>query len=164
MMNKMKHIKKYNTFINENVLPKYENYDWSKTIDDMLENISKIKILKNNNAEYDSGFLIDFKYGNELFYIYDDYDSNHHFGITDDRNTSMYIIQKNMTKRNKKFFKLKDKLIEKILNNYTEYKEIYKEDIIKRQFNCKATGFWVNKSKEANFLLIMHEHLFVFQK
>ena len=39
-----------------------------------------------------------------------------------------------------------------------------KEDIIKRQFNCKATGFWVNKSKEANFLLIMHEHLFIFQK
>lgn len=41
---------------------------------------------------------------------------------------------------------------------------VLKEDIIKRQFNCKATGFWVNKSKEANFLLIMHEHLFVFQK
>lgn len=39
-----------------------------------------------------------------------------------------------------------------------------KEDIIKRQHNCKATGFWVNKSKDYNFLLIMHEHLFVFQK
>lgn len=39
-----------------------------------------------------------------------------------------------------------------------------KEDIIKHQHNCKATGFWVRKSKEANFLLIMHEHLFVFQK
>jgi hypothetical protein len=39
-----------------------------------------------------------------------------------------------------------------------------KEDIIKRQFNCKATGFWVDRSKESNFLLIMHEHLFVFQK
>ncbi len=39
-----------------------------------------------------------------------------------------------------------------------------KEDIIKRQFNCKATGFWVQKSKDQNFLLIMHEHLFVFQK
>ena len=39
-----------------------------------------------------------------------------------------------------------------------------KEDIIKRQYNCKATGFWVNKTKESNFLLIMHEHLFVFQK
>lgn len=39
-----------------------------------------------------------------------------------------------------------------------------KEDIVKVQHNCKATGFWVNKSKESNFLLIMHEHLFVFQK
>lgn len=39
-----------------------------------------------------------------------------------------------------------------------------KEDIIKRQYNCKATGFWVEKSKANNFLLIMHEHLFVFQK
>lgn len=39
-----------------------------------------------------------------------------------------------------------------------------KEDIIKHQHNCKATGFWAKKSKEANFLLIMHEHLFVFQK
>jgi len=29
-----------------------------------------------------------------------------------------------------------------------------KEDIIKHQHNCKATGFWVKKSKEANFLLI----------
>lgn len=28
-----------------------------------------------------------------------------------------------------------------------------KEDIIKHQHNCKATGFWVKKSKEANFLL-----------
>lgn len=36
--------------------------------------------------------------------------------------------------------------------------------IIKWQFNCKATGFWVKKSQESNFLLIMHEHLFVFQK
>ncbi|MGI6373728.1 MAG: TRM11 family SAM-dependent methyltransferase [Patescibacteria group bacterium] len=39
-----------------------------------------------------------------------------------------------------------------------------KEDIIKRQYNCQATGFWVEKSKQSNFLLIMHEHLFVFQK
>lgn len=39
-----------------------------------------------------------------------------------------------------------------------------KEEIIKLQHNCKATGFWVNKSKLYNFLLIMHEHIFVFQK
>jgi len=39
-----------------------------------------------------------------------------------------------------------------------------KEDIIRVQHNCKATVFWVKKSKLYNFLLIMHEHLFVFQK
>ena len=39
-----------------------------------------------------------------------------------------------------------------------------KEDVIKIQHNCKATWFWKNKSKEYNFLLIMHEHLFVFLK
>lgn len=41
---------------------------------------------------------------------------------------------------------------------------LLKEDIIKVQHNCKATGFWVKKSKEYNFLLIMHEHIFVFYK
>ena len=41
---------------------------------------------------------------------------------------------------------------------------LLKEDIIKKQHNCKATGFWVNKSKDYNFLLIMHEHLFIFLK
>ena len=39
-----------------------------------------------------------------------------------------------------------------------------KEDIIKVQHNCKATWFWVKKSKDFNFLLIMHEHLFIFKK
>ena len=39
-----------------------------------------------------------------------------------------------------------------------------KEDIIKRQWNCETTPYWSTKSKEYNFLLIMHEHLFVFEK
>ncbi|MDP3111980.1 MAG: hypothetical protein Q8M71_07760 [Thermodesulfovibrionales bacterium] len=39
-----------------------------------------------------------------------------------------------------------------------------RKDIIKVQHNCRATGFWVKKSKEYNFLLIMHEHIFVFYK
>jgi len=39
-----------------------------------------------------------------------------------------------------------------------------REDIIKVQHNCHATGFWKKKSQEYNFLLIMHKHLFVFQK
>ena len=52
----------------------------------------------------------------------------------------------------------------KVMEKFIKSGFVLKEDIIKRQFNCKATGFWVNKSKEANFLLIMHEHLFIFQK
>jgi hypothetical protein len=51
---------------------------------------------------------------------------------------------------------LKDESIDFILNHPPLY--------IKHQHNCKATGFWVNKSKDYNFLLIMHEHLFVFVK
>ena len=52
----------------------------------------------------------------------------------------------------------------KVLERFLKVGFMLKEDIIKHQHNCKATGFWVNKSKEYNFLLIMHEHLFVFQK
>jgi DNA modification methylase len=39
-----------------------------------------------------------------------------------------------------------------------------KEDIIKHQWNCQATPYWSSISKNYNFLLIMHEHLFVFEK
>lgn len=64
------------------------------------------------------------------------------------------------TRRNKMYQPLAFMVMQRFLQNgFT-----LKEDIIKHQHNCKATGFWVNKSKEANFLLIMHEHLFVFQK
>lgn len=51
-----------------------------------------------------------------------------------------------------------------IMKRFLDVGFVLKEDIIKHQHNCKATGFWVKKSKEANFLLIMHEHLFIFQK
>jgi DNA modification methylase len=64
------------------------------------------------------------------------------------------------TRRNKMYQPLAFKVMQKFLEVGFELKE----DIIKRQFNCKATGFWVTKSKESNFLLIMHEHLFIFQK
>ncbi len=64
------------------------------------------------------------------------------------------------TRRNKMYQPLAFKVMQKFLD--TGF--LLKEDIIKRQFNCKATGFWVNKSKDFNFLLIMHEHLFVFKK
>lgn len=64
------------------------------------------------------------------------------------------------TRRNKMYQPMAYKVMERFLKIGFSLKE----DIIKRQFNCKATGFWVNKSKESNFLLIMHEHLFIFQK
>ncbi|HNX28757.1 MAG TPA: DNA methyltransferase [Syntrophomonadaceae bacterium] len=41
---------------------------------------------------------------------------------------------------------------------------ILKEIVIKKQHNCKATGFWQQKSVDFNFLLIAHEYLFVFRK
>lgn len=64
------------------------------------------------------------------------------------------------TRRNKMYQPLAFKVMERFLKVGFQLKE----DIIKRQFNCKATGFWVKRSQESNFLLIMHEHLFVFQK
>jgi len=64
------------------------------------------------------------------------------------------------TRRNKMYQPMAFRIMERFLK--TGF--LLKEDIIKRQHNCKATGFWVDKSKECNFLLIMHEHLFVFQK
>jgi tRNA G10 N-methylase Trm11 len=64
------------------------------------------------------------------------------------------------TRRKKMYQPLSFMVMQKFLN----IGFILKEDIIKHQHNCKATGFWINKSKEYNFLLIMHEHIFVFQK
>lgn len=60
--------------------------------------------------------------------------------------------------------KIYQPLAYKVMERFLKVGFVLREDIIKRQFNCKATGFWVEKSKAANFLLIMHEHLFVFQK
>lgn len=64
------------------------------------------------------------------------------------------------TRRNKMYQPLAFKVMQRFFNVGFELKE----DIIKHQHNCKATGFWINKSKDYNFLLIKHEHLFVFKK
>ena len=64
------------------------------------------------------------------------------------------------TRRNKLYQPMAFKLMERFLKVWFKLKE----DIVKVQHNCKATWFRVKKSQEANFLLIMHEHLFVFQK
>lgn len=39
---------------------------------------------------------------------------------------------------------------------------ILKEDVIKLQHNCSATRYW--NAQDKDFLLIVHEHLFVFRK
>lgn len=64
------------------------------------------------------------------------------------------------TRRNKLYQPMAFKVMERFLKVWF----VLKEDIIKVQHNCKATWFRVKKSKESNFLLIMHEHLFVFKK
>ena len=63
-------------------------------------------------------------------------------------------------RRNRFYQPLAFKVMERFLKVWFRLKE----DIIKIQYNCKATWFWVKKSKEHNFLLIMHEHLFIFKK
>lgn len=52
----------------------------------------------------------------------------------------------------------------RVMQTFLEVGFILKEDVIKHQWNCKATGFWLKRSKKYNFLLLMHEHLFVFRK
>lgn len=64
------------------------------------------------------------------------------------------------TRREKMYIPLAFKVMERFLKVWF----FLKEDIIKVQHNCKATWFWVKKSKDFNFLLIMHEHLFIFKK
>jgi len=64
------------------------------------------------------------------------------------------------TRRNKMYQPLSFKVMERFLRAGF----LLKEDIIKHQHNCKATGFWKKRSEEYNFLLIMHEHIFIFKK
>jgi len=50
--------------------------------------------------------------------------------------------------------------IDVFLDNKFKLKEL----IIKRQHNCKTTGFWYASSIKNNFLLLAHEYLAVFEK
>ena len=52
------------------------------------------------------------------------------------------------------------KLINVFLNAGFKLKEL----IIKRQHNCKTTGFWYANSIKFNFLLLAHEYLPIFEK
>lgn len=64
------------------------------------------------------------------------------------------------TRRKKYYVSLAYRVMQEFLNAGFKLKE----DIIKHQWNCKTTPFWAKKSQEYNFLLIMHEHLFIFEK
>ena len=64
------------------------------------------------------------------------------------------------TRRNKHYVSI----AYRVLTAFLKAGFILKEDVIKRQWRCKTTPFWLKKSIEYNFLLLMHEHLFVFRK
>ncbi len=49
-----------------------------------------------------------------------------------------------------------------VMQRFQKVGFILKEDIIKAQHNCSTTRYW--GSQERDFLLIMHEHLFIFRK
>jgi len=49
-----------------------------------------------------------------------------------------------------------------VMQRFLKVGFILKEDIIKIQHNCATTPYWT--SQERDFMLIMHEHLFIFRK
>lgn len=51
-----------------------------------------------------------------------------------------------------------------LINVYLNAGFKLKELVIKRQHNCKTTGFWYDKSLKYNFLLLAHEYLPIFEK
>jgi DNA modification methylase len=52
----------------------------------------------------------------------------------------------------------------KLINVYLDAGFKLRELIIKRQHNCKTTGFWYDNSIKYNFLLLAHEYLPIFEK
>ena len=52
----------------------------------------------------------------------------------------------------------------RVLERFLKVGFVLKEDIIKVRWNCKTTGFWTRRSREGNFLLIMHEDVYVMGK
>ena len=52
----------------------------------------------------------------------------------------------------------------KLINIYLDAGFKLKELVIKRQHNCKTTGFWYKNSIKYNFLLLAHEYLPIFEK
>jgi len=52
----------------------------------------------------------------------------------------------------------------KLINAYLDAGFKLRELVIKRQHNCKTTGFWYASSMKYNFLLLAHEYLPIFEK
>jgi len=52
----------------------------------------------------------------------------------------------------------------KLVNVYLDAGFKLRELVIKRQHNCKTTGFWYANSIKYNFLLLAHEYLPIFEK
>ncbi|GAB4543750.1 MAG: hypothetical protein Fur0020_13250 [Thermodesulfovibrionia bacterium] len=52
----------------------------------------------------------------------------------------------------------------KLINTYLDAGFKLKELVIKRQHNCKTTGFWYSNSIKYKFLLLAHEYLPIFEK
>jgi len=52
----------------------------------------------------------------------------------------------------------------RVMESFLEVGFILKENIIKVQHNTKTAPLWERKSVDNNFLLLMHENLFVFRK
>jgi len=52
----------------------------------------------------------------------------------------------------------------KLIDVYLDAGFKLKELVIKRQHNCKTTGFWYENSIKYNFLLLAHEYLPIFEK
>jgi SAM-dependent methyltransferase len=50
------------------------------------------------------------------------------------------------------------------INAFLDSKFKLKEIVVKRQHNCKTTGFWYSNSIKHNFLLLAHEYLAIFEK
>lgn len=52
----------------------------------------------------------------------------------------------------------------KLINVYLDAGFKLRELVIKRQHNCRTTGFWYTNSIKYNFLLLAHEYLPIFEK
>ena len=64
------------------------------------------------------------------------------------------------TRRNKHYVPI----AYRVMDAFLQAGFVLKEDIVKAQWNTQTEGLWQRLSRDKNFLLIMHEHLFIFRK